>query len=89
MNVKAWFALSIIFGSSGSFFNTSVESFKASAEHGVVTLRSPENKIQIGETFDFMLGYGDSTVLLHDILYGVRQNVVEVAWLIHGRGKTH
>lgn len=65
------------------------ESFKASAEHGVVTLNAPEKKIQIGDTFDFMLGYGDSTVFLHDILYGVRQNVVEVAWLIHGRGKTH
>ena len=52
-------------------------------------LNAPENKIQIGETFDFMLGYGDSTVFLHDMLYGVRQNVVEVAWLIHGRGKIH
>jgi len=37
--------------------------------------------------FDFIVGYGDSTVFLHDILYGVRDGIVEAAWPILGRGK--
>jgi hypothetical protein len=33
-------------------------------------------------------GYGDSTLFLHDELYGVRDGRVETAWAILGRGKT-
>ena len=39
------------------------------------------------DALDFLVGYGDETVCLHDTLYGVRHGVVETAWPIAGRGK--
>ena len=63
------------------------QSYRTSAEHGAVLLDSPDEAIQVGDLFDFIVGYGDSTVFLHDNLYGVRNGVVEVVWPIQGRGK--
>ena len=63
------------------------ESFRTSAEHGTVTLAAPNDSIKVGDAFDFIVGYGDSTVFLHDNLYGLRDEVVEVVWPILGRGK--
>jgi|SRR5688572_17711286 len=62
-------------------------SFKASAEHGIVALTSPDTSIRVGDAFDFIPGYTDMTLFLHDYLYGVREGVVEVVWAIQGRGK--
>ena len=39
--------------------------------------------------FNFIVGYGDSTVFLHDTLYGIRGESIEIAWPISGRGKIH
>jgi D-serine deaminase-like pyridoxal phosphate-dependent protein len=64
-----------------------VKEMRTSAEHGVVTLETPAPTVQVGDAFDFIVGYGDSTVFLHDNLYGVRDGVVEVVWDIQGRGK--
>lgn len=64
-----------------------VSSISMSAEHGVVRLDRPNHQIRVGDAFDFMLGYGDMTVFLHDQLYGVRDGIVEVAWSIAGRGR--
>ena len=36
---------------------------------------------------DFIVGYGDATVFLHDRLYGMRQGTVEAVWDVAGRGK--
>lgn len=58
-----------------------------SAEHGIVTLDRPNNSIQIGDGFDFMVGYTDATLFLHDRLYGIRDGRVEVVWAIQARGK--
>jgi 3-hydroxy-D-aspartate aldolase len=41
----------------------------------------------VGATFDFVPGYGDATVFLHDTLYGIRNGVVETVWEIAARGK--
>ena len=64
-----------------------VKSFGTSAEHGTLVLDAPNETIQIGDGFDFMVGYGDATVFLHDQLYGVRNGIVEAIWPIAGRGK--
>jgi len=64
-----------------------VKKMSMSAEHGVFTLESPDSTIDIGDAFDFIVGYGDSTVFLHDNLYGVRDGIVEIVWNIQGRGK--
>jgi hypothetical protein len=36
---------------------------------------------------DIVVGYSDATVLLHETLYGVRNGIVETAWVVQGRGK--
>lgn len=64
-----------------------VKSIAMSAEHGIVTLDGPNEQVQIGDVFDFIVGYGDSTVFLYDYLYGIREEVVEAIWPIQARGK--
>lgn len=65
----------------------SVKDVGMSAEHGIVTLDAPNDTIQIGDRFDFMVGYTDTTLFLHDRLYGVRAGVVETVWDIQARGR--
>lgn len=61
--------------------------FGRSAEHGVVRLSVPDDHTRVGDALDFIPAYGDSTVFLHDKLYGVRDGCVESVWPIEGRGK--
>lgn len=56
------------------------------AEHGLLDLE-PGVPLAIGDKIDFMVGYGDNTVYLHDELYGIRRGVVEAVWDVQGRGK--
>lgn len=64
-----------------------VSSSTVSAEHLTVVLREPDARIRAGEAFDFVVGYGDSTVFLHDLLYGARAGKVEVVWPVEARGR--
>ena len=64
-----------------------IKTFATSAEHGVITLEEANDSIKVDDAFDFMVGYGDATVFLHDYLYGIRGDVVEVVWPLLGRGK--
>ncbi len=64
-----------------------VVNISPSAEHGVITLSAPNESVQVGDVLDFLVGYGDATVFLHDALYGVRKGIVETVWPISGRGK--
>ncbi len=56
-------------------------------EHATVTLAAPAPAVQVGDGYDVLVGYGDETVCLHDLLYGIRGGRVEVVWPILGRGK--
>jgi D-serine deaminase-like pyridoxal phosphate-dependent protein len=64
-----------------------VKTIGLSAEHGTVTLKEPNHTVKVGEAVDFVVGYGDETVCLHDRLYGIREGTVEIVWPILGRGK--
>ncbi len=64
-----------------------VVSVVPSAEHGIVTLAKDNQAIRIGQAFDFIVGYNDSTVFLHDTLIGVRNGIIETQWPILGRGR--
>jgi len=58
-----------------------------SAEHGVITLSQEVTQPRVGDTIEFVPGYSDAVIFLHDYLYGVRDGVVETVWPIIGRGK--
>jgi D-serine deaminase-like pyridoxal phosphate-dependent protein len=58
-----------------------------SAEHGILRIDGPERTLRVGDPIDFVPGYGDTTVFLHDRLYGVREGRVEHVWPIAGRAR--
>jgi 3-hydroxy-D-aspartate aldolase len=58
-----------------------------SAEHTIVNLAEPNTTLRVGDKLEFVVGYTDTTVNLHDELVGIRGGKVEVVWSILGRGK--
>ena len=64
-----------------------VKSLNLSAEHATIELATPRSAPGVGDQVDFVAGYSDSTVFLHDYLYGVRNGYLEAVWPILGRGK--
>jgi D-serine deaminase-like pyridoxal phosphate-dependent protein len=64
-----------------------VQSVALSAEHGTVVLDAPSATPRVGDRLEFIVGYSDTTVFLHDELYAVRDGRVEAVWPILGRGK--
>jgi D-serine deaminase-like pyridoxal phosphate-dependent protein len=64
-----------------------VKSVRLSSEHGQIELESPSDRPKIGDKLMWIVGYGDTTVFLHDEMVGVRDGTVEVVWPILGRGK--
>jgi len=61
---------------------------KLSAEHVTIELATSSAGPAVGEQVEFVAGYSDATVFLHDVLYATRQGQVEAAWPILGRGMT-
>ncbi|MCY4146869.1 MAG: alanine racemase [Chloroflexi bacterium] len=57
-----------------------VKSHTASAEHGILVLERANQRVKVGDLLDFVVGYTDSTIILHRQLYGIRQGKVEVVW---------
>lgn len=64
-----------------------VESMAFSAEHARLELSAPSATPRIGDKFEFVVGYTDTTTMLHDEMYATRDGMVEVIWPILGRGK--
>ncbi len=58
-----------------------------SAEHTIINLAEAADKPKVGDKQEFVVGYSDTTVNLHDELVGIRGGKVEVVWSILGRGK--
>jgi D-serine deaminase-like pyridoxal phosphate-dependent protein len=67
--------------------DTAVKSVGLSAEHAEIELADPIDIPRIGDKFEFIVGYSDTTVFLHDELYATRDGRVEAVWPILGRGK--
>ena len=65
-----------------------VKSLGLSAEHATLELVRPDPAPRVGDRLEFVAGYSDATVFLHDDLHGVRGGRLEVIWSILGRGKT-
>ena len=65
-----------------------VKSVKLSAEHTTIELPVSTAVPAAGDQVEFVAGYSDATVVLHDYLYATRQGKVETIWPILGRGIT-
>jgi D-serine deaminase-like pyridoxal phosphate-dependent protein len=65
-----------------------VQRVALSAEHATIELAAPQPRPAVGDRVEFVAGYSDATVFLHDTLYGVRAGRVETVWPILGRGMT-
>ena len=64
-----------------------VEKVALSAEHGVVTLSQPNASLGVGDKLEWVVGYGDTTVFLHDEMVATRGDRVEATWPVLARGK--
>ncbi len=64
-----------------------VKSVGLSAEHGTIELAEPNEVPRVGEQIEFIVGYSDTTVVLHNEIYGTRDGRVETVWPLLGRGR--
>jgi hypothetical protein len=64
-----------------------MKEIKFSAEHIRIDLATPSENPQLGERLQFMVGYSDSTVCLHDNLYCTRNGILEATVPLLARGK--
>jgi D-serine deaminase-like pyridoxal phosphate-dependent protein len=67
--------------------NLPIQSMAFSAEHARLELSEPSVAPRLGDKFEFVVGYTDTTTMLHDELYATRNGNVEIVWPILGRGK--
>ena len=64
-----------------------MKAMKLSAEHVTIELEQASEMPRVGERVEFVVGYSDTTVHLHDEIVGVREGRVEAVWRVAGRGK--
>lgn len=64
-----------------------LRSVSLSAEHGRIELAAPDTALEVGHKVEFVVGYSDTTVFLHEEMYGIRDGTVEVVWPVLARGK--
>jgi D-serine deaminase-like pyridoxal phosphate-dependent protein len=65
----------------------SVAEYKQSAEHGILELAVASDSPAVGDRLQWIAGYSDTTVVLHNELVATRDGVVEAVWPLLGRGK--
>ena len=64
-----------------------IAALKLSAEHSKIELEQPSAMPKIGDKIEFIVGYSDTTVHLHEEIVAVRGGRVESIWRVAGRGK--
>ena len=64
-----------------------VASIRFSAEHGVVSLDRPVEWPRVGDRIELEVNYTDQAVHLHEVLFAIRDGMVEGIWPVAGRGK--
>ena len=65
----------------------SIRSVRLSAEHVTVELDEPDAARRVGDTLEFVVGYSDTTVHLHDRIYALRGGQIEASWPIAAAGR--
>ena len=64
-----------------------VRAARLSAEHGTIELNDPSDTPRVGDRLEWIVGYSDTTVHLHEEIYATRKGRIEAVWPILGRGK--
>jgi D-serine deaminase-like pyridoxal phosphate-dependent protein len=64
-----------------------VDTVRLSAEHGVINLTEPNTSLAVGDRLEWIVGYGDTTVFLHDEVVATRGDRVEATWPVLARGR--
>jgi D-serine deaminase-like pyridoxal phosphate-dependent protein len=64
-----------------------IASMRLSAEHAKIELERPSDAPRIGNKIEFVVGYHDTTVHLHEEIVAVRNDRVEAVWRVAARGK--
>ena len=64
-----------------------VREVRLSAEHARLELESPSDWPRVGDRIEFIPGYTDTTVHLHDEIVALRNGRIEAVWKVAGRGK--
>lgn len=62
-----------------------IKSLVLSAEHGNIELEEPSETPRVGDLVEFIPGYTDSTVCLHDEMAVIENGVLKAVWRIPGR----
>ena len=60
---------------------------RLSAEHATIDLAAPSATPRVGDRLQLLVGYGDTTVHLHEELVALRGGRVEAVWPVTARGK--
>jgi D-serine deaminase-like pyridoxal phosphate-dependent protein len=60
---------------------------KLFAEHAKIELEAPSDSPRVGDKVEFIPGYTDTTVHLHEEMVVLRNGRIEAVWKVAGRGK--
>jgi D-serine deaminase-like pyridoxal phosphate-dependent protein len=61
--------------------------YTMSVEHGHVDVSACSHKFRVGERLMVIPQHQETTLNLHEEVYGVRNGRIEVVWPVAGRGK--
>jgi D-serine deaminase-like pyridoxal phosphate-dependent protein len=64
-----------------------IKTMKLSAEHTKIELEHPAALPAVGDKIEFIVGYSDTTVHLHEEIVGIRGGRIESIWRVAARGK--
>ncbi len=64
-----------------------IEVVALNAEHGHLRLGPAARDLKIGDRVEMISGYSDMTVFLHDVIYGIRDDRVEIVLDVAARGR--
>lgn len=64
-----------------------LRAMKLSAEHAKLELAEPSAAPRIGDKIEFIVGYSDTTVHLHEEIVAVRAGRVKAIWRVAARGR--
>ena len=63
-----------------------VADVRLSAEHAQIELEAPSDWPRVGDKVEFIPGYTDTTIHLHEEMVALRGNRIEGIWKVAGRG---